>query len=168
MAKRQQARAFADRRRGRAREVDRQADRDRRDGGRDPEGGARALRRRDRHPRRDRPEDRRDALQRCCCGRDGRERRDRDQRSPMRARNPAAQVGDFIAETLPPIDFGRIAAQNAKQVIVQKVREAERERQYDEYKDRIGEIVNGTSSASNTATSSSISAAARRSSAATR
>ncbi len=61
-----------------------------------------------------------------------------------RRRNPAAQVGDAIAETLPPFDFGRIAAQSAKQVIVQKVRDAERERQYDEYKDRIGEIVNGT------------------------
>jgi transcription termination/antitermination protein NusA len=61
-----------------------------------------------------------------------------------RARNPEAQVGDFIAEQLPPIDYGRIAAQSAKQVIVQKVREAERDRQYDEYKDRIGEIVNGT------------------------
>ena len=60
-----------------------------------------------------------------------------------RKRNPAAQVGDAIAETLPPFDFGRIAAQSAKQVIVQKVREAERDRQYDEYKDRIGEIVNG-------------------------
>ncbi len=58
-----------------------------------------------------------------------------------RRRNPAAQVGDFIAEPLPPLDFGRVAAQNAKQVIVQKVREAERERQYDEYKDRVGEIV---------------------------
>jgi len=58
-------------------------------------------------------------------------------------RNPDAQIGDTIAEPLPPIDFGRIAAQTAKQVIVQKVREAERERQYDEYKDRIGEIVNG-------------------------
>jgi len=58
-------------------------------------------------------------------------------------RNPDAQVGDVIAESLPPIDFGRIQAQTAKQVIVQKVREAERERQYDEYKDRIGEIVNG-------------------------
>ena len=58
--------------------------------------------------------------------------------------NPAAQVGDSIAETLPPFDFGRIAAQSAKQVIVQKVREAERDRQYDEYKDRVGEIVNGT------------------------
>ncbi|MGB3503259.1 MAG: transcription termination factor NusA [Mesorhizobium sp.] len=61
-----------------------------------------------------------------------------------RLRNPDAQVGDFIAEQLPPMDFGRIAAQSAKQVIVQKVREAERDRQYDEYKDRIGEIVNGT------------------------
>ncbi|MCR4282416.1 MAG: S1 RNA-binding domain-containing protein, partial [Bauldia sp.] len=60
-----------------------------------------------------------------------------------RSRNPAAQTGDFIAETLPPMDFGRIAAQSAKQVIVQKVRDAERDRQYEEYKDRIGEIVSG-------------------------
>lgn len=59
-------------------------------------------------------------------------------------RNPEAQVGDLIAEPLPPLDFGRVAAQNAKQVIVQKVREAERERQFGEYKDRIGEITNGT------------------------
>ena len=58
-------------------------------------------------------------------------------------RNPAAQVGDTIADALPPLEFGRIAAQSAKQVIVQKVREAERDRQYQEYKDRIGEIVNG-------------------------
>ena len=56
---------------------------------------------------------------------------------------PHAQVGDIIAETLPPVDFNRINAQNAKQVIVQKVRDAERERQYEEYKDRIGEIVHG-------------------------
>jgi N utilization substance protein A len=60
-----------------------------------------------------------------------------------RKRNPAAQVGDWIAETLPPIEFGRIAAQSAKQVIVQKVREAERDRQYDEFKDRIGDVING-------------------------
>ena len=60
-----------------------------------------------------------------------------------REQNPDAQVGDIIAEPLPPIDFGRIAAQTAKQVIVQKVREAERERQYEEYKDRIEEVVNG-------------------------
>jgi N utilization substance protein A len=61
-----------------------------------------------------------------------------------RDRNPDAQIGDFIADPLPPMDFGRIAAQSAKQVIVQKVREAERDRQFDEYKDRIGEIINGT------------------------
>jgi N utilization substance protein A len=58
-------------------------------------------------------------------------------------RNPDARVGDLISEPLPPIDFGRIATQTAKQVIVQKVREAERQRQYEEYKDRVGEIVNG-------------------------
>ncbi|EDQ35532.2 transcription termination factor NusA/transcription termination factor NusA [Hoeflea phototrophica DFL-43] len=61
-----------------------------------------------------------------------------------RDRNPDAQLGDFIADPLPPMDFGRIAAQSAKQVIVQKVREAERDRQFDEFKDRIGEVVNGT------------------------
>src|SRR3954464_16056038 len=60
-----------------------------------------------------------------------------------RRHNPAAQVGDVIADTLPPFDFGRIAAQSAKQVIVQKVRDAERDRQYQEYKDRIGDVVNG-------------------------
>ncbi len=57
--------------------------------------------------------------------------------------DPEAQVGDFITDLLPPIDFGRIAAQTAKQVIVQKVRDAERQRQFREFKDRIGEIVNG-------------------------
>jgi transcription termination/antitermination protein NusA len=61
-----------------------------------------------------------------------------------RDRNPDAALGDFIADPLPPMDFGRIAAQSAKQVIVQKVREAERDRQFDEFKDRTGEIVNGT------------------------
>ncbi len=59
-------------------------------------------------------------------------------------RNPEAKIGDLIAEALPPLEFGRVAAQNAKQVIVQKVREAERERQFSEYKDRVGEIANGT------------------------
>jgi len=58
-------------------------------------------------------------------------------------KNPDAKVGDYLTDPLPPIDFGRIAAQTAKQVIVQRVREAERQRQYDEYKDRVGEIVNG-------------------------
>ncbi len=54
-----------------------------------------------------------------------------------------AEPGEFLVDPLPPIDFGRIAAQTAKQVIVQKVREAERKRQYEEYKDRTGEVVNG-------------------------
>jgi N utilization substance protein A len=57
--------------------------------------------------------------------------------------NTEAEIGDFITDPLPPIDFGRIAAQTAKQVIVQKVRDAERQRQYKEFKDRVGEIVNG-------------------------
>ena len=57
--------------------------------------------------------------------------------------NAEAEIGDFITDPLPPIDFGRIAAQTAKQVIVQKVRDAERQRQYAEFKDRVGEIVNG-------------------------
>ncbi|MCJ2014828.1 transcription termination factor NusA [Methylobacterium sp. J-076] len=57
--------------------------------------------------------------------------------------NPGALVGDVISDTLPPFDFGRVAAQSAKQVIVQKVRDAERARMFDEYKDRIGEILNG-------------------------
>ncbi|MEX6508845.1 transcription termination factor NusA [Jiella sp. M17.18] len=61
-----------------------------------------------------------------------------------RDKNPDAEPGDFIAEQLPPMDFGRIAAQSAKQVIVQKVREAERDKQYEEYVGRVGEIVNGT------------------------
>ncbi|MGE0752753.1 MAG: transcription termination factor NusA [Variibacter sp.] len=60
-----------------------------------------------------------------------------------RKQHPAAQLGDTIADTLPPLEYGRIAAQSAKQVIVQKVREAERDRQYDEYKERIHDIVNG-------------------------
>ena len=53
-------------------------------------------------------------------------------------------LGDFIREPLPPMEFGRIAAQTAKQVISQRVRDAERARQYEEYKDREGEIVVGT------------------------
>ncbi|MEG3145990.1 transcription termination factor NusA [Sphingomonas sp. RT2P30] len=54
-----------------------------------------------------------------------------------------AVVGDYIVDPLPPIEFGRIAAQAAKQVIFQKVRDAERERQYEEFKDRMGEIITG-------------------------
>jgi len=60
-----------------------------------------------------------------------------------RKRQEDAKIGDFLVDSLPPIDFGRIAAQTAKQVIVQRVREAERKRQFEEFKDRIGEIVNG-------------------------
>ncbi|HBR67890.1 MAG TPA: transcription termination/antitermination protein NusA [Rhodospirillaceae bacterium] len=56
---------------------------------------------------------------------------------------PGVAVGEFLVDDLPPLDFGRIAAQTAKQVIMQKVREAERARQYEEFKDRVGEIVNG-------------------------
>ena len=58
-------------------------------------------------------------------------------------REPGIELGQFVIEELPPIDLGRIAAQTAKQVIVQKVREAERQRQFEEYKDRVGEIVHG-------------------------
>ena len=56
---------------------------------------------------------------------------------------PEIKLGEHLIDPLPPIDFGRIAAQTAKQVIVQRVREYERKRQYDEYKDRVGEIING-------------------------
>mgnify|MGYP001440089015 FL=1 len=59
-------------------------------------------------------------------------------------KNPNAEIGgDPVEEELPPIDFGRVAAQSAKQVIFQKVREAERERHFEEFKDRVGEIING-------------------------
>ncbi len=57
--------------------------------------------------------------------------------------NPDAKIGDEVIDELPPVEFGRIATQAAKQVIVQRVREAEREQQYEEFKDRVGEIVNG-------------------------
>lgn len=53
------------------------------------------------------------------------------------------QIGDEVIDEVPPVDLGRIAAQSAKQVILQKVREAERDRQYDEFKDRKGTIING-------------------------
>jgi N utilization substance protein A len=56
---------------------------------------------------------------------------------------PGIAVGEFIVDPLPPIDFGRIAAQTAKQVIVQRVREVERSKQFHEYKDRVGEVING-------------------------
>ncbi len=56
---------------------------------------------------------------------------------------PEKNVGEFLVDPLPPIDFGRIAAQTAKQVIVQRVREYERSKQFNEFKDRVGEIING-------------------------
>lgn len=56
---------------------------------------------------------------------------------------PDAEIGEFFVDDLPPLDFGRIAAQTAKQVIMQKVREAERDRQYEEFKGRVGEVING-------------------------
>jgi len=58
-------------------------------------------------------------------------------------RDKGAAIGDFVVDPLPPIEFGRIAAQAAKQVIVQKVRDAERERQYEEFKDRVNEVTTG-------------------------
>jgi N utilization substance protein A len=58
-------------------------------------------------------------------------------------RDPAAEVGTVFEEILPPFEFGRVQTQMARQVVTHKVREAERERQYEEYKDRVGEIVNG-------------------------
>jgi N utilization substance protein A len=55
-----------------------------------------------------------------------------------------AEVGKIYEESLPPFEIGRVQTQMARQVVMHKVREAERERQYDEYKDRAGEIVNGS------------------------
>jgi N utilization substance protein A len=60
-----------------------------------------------------------------------------------RKSDPEIEVGGFLVDDLPPIEMGRIAAQTAKQVIVQKVREAERHRQFEEYKDRVGEVISG-------------------------
>ena len=58
--------------------------------------------------------------------------------------DPEAYVGKTYVEVLPPFEFGRVQTQMARQVVTHKVREAERERQYEEFKDRVGEIVNGT------------------------
>src|SRR6266566_2241944 len=63
--------------------------------------------------------------------------------SEARAKKPEIQVGEFIEEPIPAVDFGRIAAQAAKQVIMQKVREAEREQVVNLYKGRVGEMVTG-------------------------
>lgn len=61
-----------------------------------------------------------------------------------KAYNKDIKVGEYIIDSLPPIDFGRIAAQTAKQVIMQKVRDAERNKQFEEYKEKVGTIINGT------------------------
>ena len=57
--------------------------------------------------------------------------------------NPEINVGEFIIKELPPFEFGRVAAQNAKGVIIQKVREADKAKQFNEYKDKIGELAVG-------------------------
>ena len=59
-------------------------------------------------------------------------------------RDQSLKIGDYYKKVLPPFDFGRIAAQSAKQVISQKVRDAERLRQFNQFKDRVGEIILGT------------------------
>jgi N utilization substance protein A len=63
--------------------------------------------------------------------------------SAAREKNPVLNVGDFLEEPMPSVEFGRIAAQTAKQVIVQKVREAERNQVVDAYRNRVGEMVGG-------------------------
>ena len=64
--------------------------------------------------------------------------------SDARRTDKDAAVGKIYEEILPPFEFGRVQTQMARQVVTGKVREAERERQFEEYKDRVGEIVNGT------------------------
>ena len=64
--------------------------------------------------------------------------------SEAKRNDPEAHVGKVYEEILPPFEFGRVQTQMARQVVTGKVREAERERQYEEFKDRVGEIVNGT------------------------
>lgn len=56
---------------------------------------------------------------------------------------PTAEIGVVLSSRLPPVDFGRVAAQVGRQIITQKIREAERDKQYEEYKDRVGEIISG-------------------------
>ena len=63
--------------------------------------------------------------------------------SAAREKQPGVEVGEYVEEPMPSVEFGRIAAQTAKQVIVQKVREAERAQVVDAYKDRIGQMVSG-------------------------
>ena len=120
-------------------------DRARLDGRRDAEGGALALRSGDRSARRDQPARPARSASRACCWWSTRSRttRRRSLLTDAQKKNPSAQIGDWIAESLPPFDYGRIPAQASKQVLVQKIREAERDKQYEVFKDRIGEIING-------------------------
>ncbi|MCH9698986.1 MAG: transcription termination factor NusA [Gammaproteobacteria bacterium] len=60
-----------------------------------------------------------------------------------RENNPDIEIGDYVEEPIESVEFGRIAAQTAKQVIIQKVREAERQKIYAQYKDRVGELITG-------------------------
>jgi hypothetical protein len=128
----------------RAREDDRQGHRHRGDGRRDPACRARPLWRRKRHSRqaRSRTGDLRlwrvvEVVEQV---EDYFKQVDLKQAEKLQ---PGSPLGDFIVDPLPPIDLGRIDAQSAKQVIFQKVRDAERERQYEEFKDRAGEIITG-------------------------
>ncbi|NAZ37738.1 transcription termination factor NusA [Rubellimicrobium sp. CFH 75288] len=73
-----------------------------------------------------------------------RARTEADRKIDEAAQEAEPAPGDEIVDEVPPVELGRIAAQSAKQVILQKVREAERDRQYEEFKDRVGTIVNGT------------------------
>lgn len=105
-----------------------------------------ALRRRDGHPGQDRPQDRQCQFHPRAHGRGRRRRRELSGRGYGRAGETLSgqpQIGDEIIDQVPPVELGRIAAQSAKQVILQRVREAERDRQYEEFKDRAGTIING-------------------------
>jgi len=64
--------------------------------------------------------------------------------SDAQERDAALTLGDFLIDPLPPVEIGRISAQSARQVIIQKIREAERDAQYEAFKDRVGEIIYGT------------------------
>ena len=64
--------------------------------------------------------------------------------SDAQERDTNLHLGDFLVDALPPVEIGRISAQSARQVIVQKIREAERDAQYEAFKDRVGEILYGT------------------------
>ena len=135
--------------------------RDRRDGGRNPEGGRSRYGGRPRSGPRSTP---RPATRcRVTCPSSTRSRAAPQITLEDAAPKPRSPGGDSIADSLPPFEYGRIAAQLAKQVIVQKVREAERDRRYQDTRTASATSSTASSSGSNTATSSSTSAAAKRS-----